>query len=627
LQESTSNRSAASAEAIGSPFHNPYTFIPFPKAKPIRHKPTPLTIDELEKDRLSGIIRVSVKTLSPLLTSQPVDQKKDAQRGKNEPPPNHPIMKIGNDVVVPASSVRGALRNMMSIISGGTLSYLDEELWLCQGRDVNLGGMQPKGGPQDLLYLAQIIEPGNSFHDGTIRFGEAKLVRREALERVLNGCIGNYEFAPQKRSQSLWIDNPEKPTKTSLDKTEECSWLVKFSGRKVNTKGHQHEGAFQPAYAEEITVPSRLWKDYQGRNRNSDVKELKKGQLIWLESNKDDRTITDAGDIKSIQWARWGRQGKRLADKLKANGFLPDAFRDDGLVDIVSDLFGSVSMKETYPSFSARVVPENLVFRNVSKDSIIEKNPMPPLSSPHPGCVAFYLDNEDYDAISLNDMPRGYKVYRTTKETGSDAPWSYNTQPVFFHENAKPFRELNMTFSADLLKADISGAFNLSFRALNKEELSLLLLTLSCDFRFGGGKPLGLGHCIATEIELIGEDGNTLLKYAPERAFLPDGYVVPDQISDRANIYCKSQEPVDKLRYPRSISKKGDRGGMVWFAQFADLKKGVENESPRGLQTIWTDGKLKAAVNGKTQIKGQALPKFSPDDPLSDILYGYDVQP
>lgn len=68
------------ASAIGCAFHNPYTFIPFPVTAPERHAPTPLTIDEVEKDRLTGVLNIKLKNLSPLCTVQAEEKGKDKQK-------------------------------------------------------------------------------------------------------------------------------------------------------------------------------------------------------------------------------------------------------------------------------------------------------------------------------------------------------------------------------------------------------------------------------------------------------------------------------------------------------------------------------------------------------------------
>lgn len=594
-QEKTDNRNAAGPEIFDSPFHNPYTFIPFPTERPERNIPTLLTMDELKPDRLTGVLTLELKTLSPLLSSVAFERG-NSNNGRQ--PKRVPALKIGSDVIVPASSVRGVLRSLMTIISGGASDYIDENLWLCQGRDVQLDSQN--------LYLAQVVKRGDGTHDGEVIFGPARLVES-----------GYVRGKSHDGKDPLWIDNPANPQSYSRERSESCSWQVKVSGRKVNAKGVPHEGAFQPGKAKSLRLPKALWLDYQGRNRHGGKNELKEGDLVWLEPMVPNEPINSAAEVKSIQWARWGRQGRKFMDKIPEY-LWPDYLKADGKVDMVSDLFGSVSQKEhSYAAFAARIRPENLVFR----DGKTFFNEMPPLYSPHPGCVAFYMNNDDYDTISLDDAPRGYKVYRTTSERGADAPWQYKNQPFE--------RAGEMCCQRELLKEGETGKLKIAFRSLTKEEFALLLLLLSCDLRIGGGKPLGLGHCAVTKINAVDETGNLFLDWVPDTRgkILPDyEALLPEKLLRKAAFYCKTQEPVEKLRYPRAVSSNGNqRGGMCWFTMFAAPKKS-NNKVKSGLQSVWTDGELKELCGGKTQIRAQGLPLFDQSASGADRLFGYDVK-
>lgn len=635
-QPKSSNRNAASPEVIGFPFHNPYTFIPFPVKGAERANPTPLTIDEVEKDRLTGFLDLEVKTCSPLLSSLPV---KDRDKQGNIPP--LPALKIGKDVIVPATGVRGTIRSLMTIISGSALDYIDEHLWLCQGRDTKLGGKNAK------LYLAKVCDAKK----GTVRYGEARLVNTMELFRVINDqTIPNYHDAYKKakeilrqsgndkKEKEVWIDSPANPGSWRSSCDEQHPWRVKVSGKKVNSKTNQHEGAFRPETGETITLPDKLWDDYKGRNRHSVRKELRNGDLVWLEAEDPQRGIHSMEDVRSIQWARWGKTGTKFKDQIETTcpHMLPDYLKEDGLVDIVSDLFGSIPLNsEACHAFAARVRFDNLVFANGGTFL----NKMPVLAAPHPGCKAFYVKNDDftdtesfYDRISLANPPRGYKIYRTTKERGNAAPWSYHNQPVFDdYCKEKKFHDVqNMTREKELLQEGETGKLHVTFRGLNKKEFALLLLTLSCDLRLGGGKPLGLGHCIVSKIRACDENGKEFLHYSPERAKLPLEY--QNEISplwfERAELYCKTQEPVDFLRYPRAF--KGDdehkhRGGMCWFSMYAAPKKSETSVTAVGLETLWTTSPLREKA-GNEQIRAQGLPTFDPANPRADLLFGYDSE-
>ena len=167
-----------------------------------------------------------------------------------------------------------------------------------------------------------------------------------------------------------------------------------------------------------------------------------------------------------------------------------------------------------------------------------------------------------------------------------------------------------------MLKPFSSGNLKISFRALTKKELALLLLVLSCDLRIGGGKPLGLGHCVVSRIRALDEYGNDLFTWSSiQRASLPDQEMtesLPEYFIERAKLYCKTQIPVEMLRYPRA-EKGYQKSGAVWFGTFAAQKK----DKQQGLQT--------AQVSGM-EIRAQGLPVFDPQRPEADWLFGYDFK-
>ena len=591
-QTASSNASAAPASVIGEPFTNPYSFIPFPNKAPERNAPTPRTADEMDKNRFTGILCLKVKTLSPLMTSEAENYNEKADHKK------YHALTIGSDVIVPASGIRGSLRTLMTIISGATLGYMDDTLYLCQGRDAQLGpaGKTSEPNVPKNVFLAKIIKPGSATTSGTVQLGTTNLVKWEELN--------NKGFRKEQRPSNGKI--PSLPLYGGQE--------VKLSGHPINSKG-KSEGLFNPDDAV-IELPSELWNAYQGRNRHGEFSELRKGWLIWLEpENPDASKICSAADVKSIQWARWGRHGQPIEKALPPH-IRPDSLQGDGKVDMVTDLFGQVPFKPDIdaPIFSGRIRPSNLVFKNAKSKTCPVT--LAPLCAPHPGCVAFYRANTNLDQISQEDSLRGYKVYRTTKERGDkDAPWYYDQQPVFDKTNPKlPEQKVNST--RDLLNENIEGELELALHGLSPIELSLLLHICAVDWRLGGGKPFGLGHCkveIAGLVNEFGEDVDATARTAP----------LPDSIQKRLELYKKSQIPVDKLRYPRAIkpakdSSRNTKAGHVWFSRHAALKKNATT----GLATIWTDGHLQESAGGKEQIKAQPLPLL--DSAPEDFLYGYD---
>lgn len=607
-QEKGSNRNAASPEKIGEPFHNPYTFIPFPK-KVNRFFPTPLTADELpdERDRKSAILELEIKTLSPLMTCSP--EPVSEENGHN----TFKALTIGNDVVVPATGVRGALRTLMTILSGGTLGYMDENLWLTQGRDAQLGPNRKLPDIPDNAFLAEIVTPGSSTKPGVIQLGETKLITADDLGRKIKTLNDKRPKGGSNQQPLIYEDS------------NGVEWKVKLSGRPIKPKGKK-EGLFK-GNGHKLELSEAFWKDYQGRHRHSVKPELKMGDLIWLEPVKTNCTeITCEADIKSIQWARWGRCGVALK-KLIPPVVLPDSMRADGGVDMVTDMFGQIPEKgvDAAGPFAARVRPGNLIFYDASDKTITET--LTPLAQPHPGCLAFYRDQDDLDAIDKASPLKGYKVYRNTTERGEHAPWKYSIQGVYEEQGRLKSHNQKVNKTAELLQEGFTGKLRISFRALGADELALLYTACSVDWKLGGGKPLGLGHCRVISVKMIDEDGNIV---NPMEATGPgenlkllekDAKLV-SHLHDRIELYKASQIPVEKLRYPRAVSRnqnKNSRAGFSWFARHAAPKK-----TGQGLETIWTTGHLQNLV-GSTQIKAQALPALKPDDRTADLLYGYDM--
>ena len=594
-------------EGIGMPFYNPYSFMPFPTKDVERRDVSSLTIDETEKNRFTGVLELKIKTISPLLALDPKSEKI-----VNKDHKEYNSIVIGNDVILPASSVRGSLHSLMTILTGGSLGFLDTNVWLCQGRDLQLGPtMANKNAP---AILARVTKPGNSLRDGEIELGESRLIPESSLDN-LTPRLDIKSVRPTVGDKPIFIDDPERPSRWANSKTDECQWQLKLSGSPVNTQGKKREGVFK-GNGTQITIPAQLWADYQGRNKFGSRKELKEGDLVWIEPKNGVTTIRSAQDVVSLQWARWGKKGTNLKDCLP-KGVIPgclDPYKDQ-TVDMIADLWGQVAMEKTDAlSFASRIRPHNLIFidgvnhQTKSVDLAI-------LAQPHPGCISFYRKGE-FNKISKNSPLKGYKIYRNSVETGDDAPWLFRNQGTFdkaglILDDSKQ----NSNKTVDLLNAGQEGTLKISCRALSKDEMAILLLACSVDWKLGGGKPLGLGHCQATSLKYINEEGDVEFSMNRQngetQAKLPEQFIscISKELEDRAKLYTEYQKPVNNLRYPRAVGNGIRREGLQWFSRFSTMKKSISI----GLQPCHANGK---------SYKGQILA----DNP-NDCFYGYDSWP
>lgn len=769
MTDSNSDKKPYPPEVIGSPFFNPYTFIPFPDKdhEAERHKASLLTVDEIKipvrqssidaenvntetEKRRTGVIDIEVRTMSPLLTQEATPYRKfvdgkfyNAPFEKNIAEKSGHLffkaLRIGNDVIVPSTSIRGSLRTLMTILSGGTLGYIDTELFLYQRRDTQLGPVKNGDGPKK-VFLAEVVNPGDSQRSGTIRLGETVLVPTKKLDELFknykrHGYDSLEKLRPTKGTDSYWINDPFTPTLLSKEQNPNMKWKLKLSGRKINNepefkvkknnepvlverslierlmkrenvnlkdgfgeiwiddpnapqsvsdskntthcfkvflkKNNQNrdnrtnsdeklevkgigicrEGAFKPGEME-IELDTHFWAEYQGRNKNGARPELEAGDLVWLEvKNSDVSEIRPDEEIESLQWARWGRKGDRL-DSLVPEHVKPDCMKNDRKVDMVTDLFGQIPMenynlpkgKADTVSFAGRIKPYNLVFNDGGNSLLKEEITLPPLSSPKPGCIAFYRDGFPDNLDKKSDL-KGYKVYRNSKERDDKSPWLFNNQGVydeFGNLETDKYQKVNKT--VELLNEGVTGRLKISFRSLSDKELALLLTACMVDWKLGGGKPLGLGHCRVMKCRVVAEDGETL-KYGETlfdfKSEDGDNITLPDElkkyvshIESRIEAYRTSQKPVKildpasgqavdgSLRYPRAVDKnkeKNSRGGHVWFSRHALIK-----HSKTGLETMGITGELKEQCKAKykensDQIAPQPLPVQ-----YEQPLYGYD---
>lgn len=615
---------------LGCEFYNPYTFIPFPTNIERKADVSYLTVDEYDKEqRFTGVLDLVVKNISPLLSceSEPRNYKvgedgRKIEGGHKE----YNALTIGDDFIVPATSVRGSLRTLMTILCGSTLGYMDRHLYLCQGRDVHCGPIQ--GYENRKAFVALVVEPGSFNSDGKIELGESGIFDSSNLMRLAKK--ENIKLPrPTTGFNRVFVDNPKNPCRIEvINDVKEMSTLpyqIKLAGF-MNVKGVKKEGYFRSLGNTPIFLPASFWEAYKARNKNGDHKRLEKGDLIWIEpKNPDASAITSANDIKSIQWARWGKNGQSFEEVLGRSACVkPDCMNPDGKIDAVTDMWGQVYFDSDVAckTFASRIRVHNLVFENEKK--LLREETLAPLAQPHPGCIAMYR-NDSPEKIGKTSPLNGYKVYRNTKNLDEKAPWLYANQGVYDNGMLKP-QKSNMNKTVQLLTKGQLGHLKISFRGLSKKELALLLLTCSVDWKLGGGKPLGLGHCRVVEMECRDEFGCEIfpkVKAESENVLIPDAfapYISDSNLQKRVLLYKKSQEPVAMLRYPRAVEGKRDsdnklgvrREALVWFSRFTKVK---------------TDGcgnvnGLTSSILNEKEYPGMVLGNIeSYDGPL----YGYDL--
>ena len=165
-----------------------------------------------------------------------------------------------------------------------------------------------------------------------MRLGQTRFVSLEALVRANHG----QQPARDSRARPLWVGlNAEgQPVAVANHASPETPWKLKLSGRPVNLRG-KSEGVFLLGQ-DTLTLPAALWAAYSGRNVHGDRRELKKGDLVWLEPTvADSDRLESAEDVQSLQWSRWGKRGQSIQAKIPPH-IVPDYERTDSKVDEIT---------------------------------------------------------------------------------------------------------------------------------------------------------------------------------------------------------------------------------------------------------------------------------------------------
>lgn len=597
-------------------FYNPYTFISFDRSTKKINAPSLLTVDEEDKTRFSGVIEMELRNLRPLLSVSPI-----ARHDETSKVAKFPALSIGNDVIVPATAIRGHIRNLMTIFTSGQLNNLDPNLWVYQQKRTT------STTDERFLFLGKVIVPGNAFRSGIVQVASKMLLvsRKELEDKCPELKNGKHDSICYVKPLNPKESNPEKRKVKRTTSDDPQAWQVRLSGTPVPGK-RKDDGSpavkkdaivyFAPEERKLLELAPEKWVRFESINSNGVHQNLAKGDIVWLEitdefkgkiENKIAVSPECDSDIQNIQWTRWGKDGRKLLDMIPKENY-PAHLCDDDQVDLATDLFGQTSNNpnKKYPMFSGRIRPENLVFADASLEHDVE---LAPLMAPHPGCAGFYHQDGKF---------RGFKVYRNDME--NENPWLYSEQGIYGDDGRpKPFDgEFHRVRKADLLKIGQTGRLRISFRALSPLELQLLIMTCQTAWRLGGGKPLGLGLCktVKLGVQIWNDDASV----QTATGNLDDSQECK-KFENQIDKWEKTQKPVSKVRYPRAVrpTKRNDwaenyqRGGHSWFSVFTHSNPTLDETycKKRG----WKERTIK-----------QELKKFGESGSLKDdCLYGYDV--
>ncbi len=432
------------------PARAPYNFVPLNKNVVVSNGSNNFSIFE----RQSGYMDIKIVSKSPLFI-----------RGGDKL-----FSKIDNCPVIPGSSLRGLIRNIVNIISYGKLNQFSD---------------------RRLFRRSNMVEDGANVNAGFLRFdkGSYKIFEATAIQSNsddhLSGSPHSYEF-----------DNSTSTCKFSVGEFQNKCRVWVFT-QKTKCIGLADEAI----------------KGYESDNTRSDatidiLKSLKKGKIV----DGDEKSIgnvnipsqlgvpvfyrADEGKVISFGHAKYHRvpYTRSIGDHI-----IQEKINDP---DFSETIFGTLD----HPS---KVFFEDCFLVGDAEYDLTKPKIPKVLSSPKPTTYQHYLEQPDINTTpspspqkrwSDKDVPiRGYKNYwhRITSS-------SVNAQNTWIEtgEGSKSNPDKSKSNPDKINPLSVNSTFTgrIRFENLTNEELGALLFAIELPdglcHKLGMGKPLGLGSVL-----------------------------------------------------------------------------------------------------------------------------------
>jgi CRISPR-associated protein (TIGR03986 family) len=527
----------------------PYNFVPLPEA--ILTTADNLPSHDVYNDALlTGKITCTLTTSSPLYVRAARTQA-EYENGKTPSDPYYGDTK--ETLLIPGSSLRGMLRNLVEVVSYSRISPVTKKPLFYRTVDVSsIGkayGVRMSGGDagkQGWFTLANagymemkngdyFIRPAREIFD-TQHFR----VHEEIAVEVIPGLTTmatqreNRKWAPNRdykwAREKVWFKPvaptshlPESPTfyadvtemRHQDERPEGNGWEEGFfiAGGWVPSpkggRGKKRHWIVGPASESEdglIFVSDEDVELYRERTGGSTqaVEKQKKSVLPAKEGEKIPCFYTFWKDEEGEQRVAFGHTGMFRLPYLKSPGeMLPDALKKMDGYDLAEAMFGFVDQaKNDRSAVAGRVSVTDAIFQGKDPKKAIMDEMMfsdQALSSPKPTTVQHYLTQ------SAPDYPENLKHYDSDPNTetslrGHKFYWHVGASEEF-HKRLSRAPEVRKDSKPNVfkpVKANQTFSFDIHFENLHPHELGALLWVLDKAsglhrLKLGMGKPFGLG--------------------------------------------------------------------------------------------------------------------------------------
>ena len=524
-------------------------------------------------------------------------------------------------LIVPASSLKGAIRNVIDVMTNSVIRNVENEKLeqrIGAGKFESVFGIieyLPENGKNGVIVEAEKIrvktkdkiEVGNKkfkFEDRGQEFSRKYSYKDGLIERVkLKDSIYNLKKTEievtkgAKVIEKLIKNSKEYKSYLSSDKSgvlgvlwfsspifgkiHEKLLIPKKNGRKFEFSKEEYEDF-------KYIIKQRAERIKNGKDINSSTfyydKNLEKGDPLLFQ-------VKDGKMAEHLAFS----EIPRLRYKFSPLDLVSEEFRPGDSLKKLSfseRLFGTTGdntkkdeeKKDELVALSGRVFFEDA--KNYKPEMIDNGNPvtLKAFGEPHPTLTTFYLDNIEKNYNENKGVSiRGRKFYWHHKEK-IGKPFSEYRKSVEMPKDKNGQNKFAYNSSLELMDINNEFEFNVNFENLTDEELGVLIYAIELEdgllHKIGKGKAFGLGSCKIEIKEFLLENKD---KY---KDFLIEPFEKESKKEDYINkakekrYFDENRKNIKELKailsktndldfsespFPEDINKKGETNSLNWF--------------------------------------------------------------
>ena len=524
-------------------------------------------------------------------------------------------------LIVPASSLKGAIRNVIDVMTNSVIRNVENEKLeqrIGAGKIESVFGIiesLPENGKNGVIVEAEKIkvktkekiEIGHkkfNFEDNGKEFSKKYNNKDGLIERVkLKDSIYNLKeteikIRPGVTTVEKLITNSKEYKNYLADNENGVQGVLWFSS-PIFGKIH-----------EKLLIPKKNGRKFEfSKEEYEDFKYIIKQRAERIKNGKDINSSTfyydknlEKGDPLLFQ-VKDGKMAEHLAFseiprlryKFSPLDLVPEEFRPgDSLKNLSFSerLFGTTGdttkkdeeKKDELVALSGRVFFEDA--KNYKPKMIDNGNPvtLKAFGEPHPTLTTFYLDNieKNYNENKGVNI-RGRKFYWHHKEK-IGKPFSEYRKSVEMPKDKNGQNKFAYNSSLELMDINNEFEFNVNFENLTDEELGVLIYAIELEdgllHKVGKGKAFGFGSCKIEIKEFLLENKN---KY---KDFLIEPFEKESKKEDYINkakekrYFDENRKNIKELKailsktndldfsespFPEDINKKGETNSLNWF--------------------------------------------------------------